>query len=169
MGFSVTIASTIVLIGLMTFVGATLTTMLYTINDLTILVNTLKDEKLNVDLEIEIVKIDASEIQFLVRNTGSKTIFLMDQGYKWNSIIISYNNTYWRPYLIEDYTVLEIKVSGTDVTFNFDDHRYVNPGEEAYIKVNLPPEAPEIPVNSTVTVVFASHYGVTAVKEGARV
>ena len=167
MGFSVTIASTIVLIGLIAFAGSLSTTMFCAINNVFVLLNTVSD-KSNVQLELEIVSVNASEIQFYVRNTGSKVIFLLDQGFKWNSAVVSYNNSFWRSYLIEDYTILEIKVTGTNVSFNVNTHSCVNPGEEVHIQASLPSGAPEIPINGTFIVVFASHYGVGAIKEGVR-
>ncbi len=75
---------------------------------------------------------------------------------------------HWLSYIIEDYTVLDVKVIDTQVSFNPSSHKFINPGEEARISFNLPEDAPAIPVGATVIIVFASHYGVTAQTEGVR-
>jgi len=168
MGFSVTAASAIILIGLITFVGVTTVSLLYAVNQLTVLLNTSPDKDSDVQIELDIVGINASSIQFYVENTGSKTIFLENQDYNWNSVIIAYRNNTWHSYLIEDFNVSEIKVQNSTVSFTVSDHMYINPGEEAKITVSLPVGAPDIPSNGTVIVVFISHYGVSAMKEGVR-
>ena len=168
MGFSTPVASAIILIGLIAFMGATSISLIYSINQLTILLNTTLKHDLDVQIELSIVDINASSVEFYVKNTGSKTIFLENQGFSWNSVIIAYRNNTWNSYLIEDYRVIEIKVENSAVTFNVSTHKYINPGEEARILVSLPEYAPRIPYNETVIVVFFSHYGVSAVKEGVR-
>ena len=168
MGFSVAAASAVILIGLITFVGVTTASLFYAINQLTILLNTLPNQDLDVQIELDRVNINASFVQFYVKNTGSKIIFLKNQDFNWNSVIIAYRNNTWHSYLIEDYTVSEIKVQNSTVSFNVSTHTYINPGEEAKIIVSLPTDAPNIPINGTVIVVFISHYGVSAMKEGVR-
>ena len=168
MGFSTPIASAIILIGLVTFMGVTFVSLTYSINQLTILLNTLVKENSNVQLELNIVSINASSIEFYVKNTGSKTIFLENRGFNWNSVIIAYRNNTWHSYLIENYRISEIRIQNSAVTFNASAHKYINPGEEAKIIASLPEYAPRIPYNETVIVVFFSHYGVSAVKEGVR-
>ena len=168
MGFSVAAASAVILIGLITFVGVTTASLFYAINQLTILLNTLPNQDLDVQIELDRVNINASFVQFYVKNTGSKIIFLKNQDFNWNTVIIAYRNNTWHSYLIEDYTVSEIKVQNSTVSFNVSTHMYINPGEEAKIIVSLPADAPNIPINGTVIVVFISHYGVSAMKEGVR-
>ena len=168
MGFSVAAASAVILIGLITFVGVTTASLFYAINQLTILLNTLPNQDLDVQIELDRVNINASFVQFYVKNTGSKTIFLKNQDFNWNSVIIAYRNNTWHSYLIEDYNVSEIKVQNSTVSFNVSTHMYINPSEEAKIIVSLPADAPNIPTNGTVIVVFISHYGVSAMKEGVR-
>ncbi len=168
MGFSVAAASAVILIGLITFVGVTTASLFYAINQLTILLNTLPNQDLDVQIELDRVNINASFVQFYVKNTGSKTIFLKNQDFNWNSVIIAYRNNTWHSYLIEDYTVSEIKVQNSTISFNPSTHTYINPGEEAKIIVSLPADAPNIPINGTVIIVFISHYGVSAMKEGVR-
>jgi len=168
MGFSVAAASAVILIGLITFVGVTTASLFYAINQLTILLNTLPNQDLDVQIELDRVNINASLVQFYVKNTGSKIIFLKNQDFNWNTVIIAYRNNTWHSYLIEDYTVSEIKVQNSTVSFNVSTHMYINPGEEAKIIVSLPADAPNIPTNGTVIVVFFSHYGVSAMKEGVR-
>ena len=169
MGFSVTIASTIVLIGLIAFAGATTASMLYILNDLTTLTNTLARQRLDVQIELNVTSVSNSTVYFYVKNTGSETIFLKNGSFNWNSVIVAYNNSVWHSYLIDDFAVLEIKVQGSSVSFNLSTHRFVNPGEEAQLRVDLPDGAPEIPPNGVVLIVFVSHYGVSAMGEGVRV
>lgn len=173
MGFSVTIASAIVLIGLVILFGSLSAVLVYSLNTLSDAtkeyVNRERD-KLDVRLELEIETINADSCIIKVRNLGSKTIFLKSQeNFQWNSIVISYqNNSHWLSYVIENYTVLDVKVIDTQVSFNPASHSFINPGEEARISFNLLEEAPAIPVGATVIIVFASHYGVTAQVEGVR-
>ncbi len=168
MGFSVAAASAVILIGLITFIGVVTASLLYAINQLIILLNTLPNQDLDVQIELDRVNINASLVQFYVKNKGSKTIFLKNQDFNWNSVIIAYRNNTWHSYLIEDYTVSEIKVQNSTVSFNPSTHTYINPGEEAKIIVSLPADAPNIPANGTVIIVFISHYGVSAMKEEVR-
>jgi len=168
MGFSVAAASAVILIGLITFIGVVTASVLYAINQLIILLNTLPNQDLDVQIELDRVNINASLVQFYVKNKGSKTIFLKNQDFNWNSVIIAYRNNTWHSYLIEDYTVSEIKVQNSTVSFNPSTHNYINPGEEAKIIVSLPADAPNIPTNGTVIIVFISHYGVSAMKEEVR-
>jgi len=173
MGFSVTIASTIVLIGLIILFSSLSAVLVYSLNTLS---DTTKEyvnrerDKLDVRLEMDIDSIADRSCTTTVKNLGTKTIFLQSQkGFKWNSMVISYqNNSHWLSYIIEDYTVLDVKVIDTMVSFNPASHSFINPGEEARISFNLPEEAPSIPNKATVIIVFASHYGVTVQAEGVR-
>lgn len=170
MGFSIVMSSTIILIGLIIFAGIMSTAMLSTLDALAHLRDlTLRNEgSSNVRIELLIEGIEASKISFYVRNTGSRSIFLMKEGYNWNSIVVSYRNVYWRSYILEEYSIVEIRVAGTNHTFNLDPHRSLDPNEEALIEAYLPAGAPEIPINGTVIIIFASHYGAVAVGEGVR-
>lgn len=175
MGFSVTIASTIVLIGLVILFGSFSAVLVYSLNTLS---DTTREylsherDKLDVRLELEIELIEVDSCTIIVKNLGAKTIFLKEQGdFQWNSIMVSYqNNSHWLSYVVEDYTVLEIRIPDTAPPLTFDPagHSFVNPGEEARISFNLPEDAPEIPNKAVVIIVFASHYGITAQAEGAR-
>jgi len=167
MGLSVSIASAIVLVGWIALAGAVSTSVLCTMNALGSMVNSASDDKikLGVQLGLNITSIEAREINFSVRNTGSREIFLRNGSFVWNSVIVCYNNSGWQTYLIENYTVLAINVTGTDISFDVASHTCIKPGEEAMIEAELPSEAPDIVQNSLVTVVFASHYGVGAVQE----
>lgn len=169
MGLSVSIASAIVFVGWIALIGAVSTSLLSTMNVLGSTMNSASDDKikLGVQLGLNITSIEAREINFSVRNTGSRDIFLRNQSFVWNSVIVCYNisDSQWQTYLIENYTVLAINVTGTDASFNMSSHSCIKPGEEASIEVDLPSEAPDIPPNSLVTAVFASHYGVSASKE----
>lgn len=173
MGFSVTIASGIILIGLIVLAGIIITTVFYSIDTLSTTAKMYADSernKLDVRLELNIGLIDERQITFNVTNLGSKTIFFKNQtGFQWNSIVISYqNNSLWLSYIIKNYTVLEVNVTDTQVSFDPSSHSFINPGEEARISFNLPEDAPAIPVGATVIIVFVSHYGITAQAEGVR-
>jgi len=167
MGLSVSVASTIILAGWIAFAGTVSTAILSNINDvLTLMESTSTDEiKVGVQLEINVTGLAPQEINFSVTNTGSKVIFLRNETYGWNSIIIAYNNTNWQTYLIDSYTVLAINISGTNISFDVLSHPCIKPGEEASIQAFLPVGAPDIAESSIVMVVFVSHYGVVALQE----
>jgi len=168
MGFSVTISSAIILISLIAVGGTLSGAMLYASFIIIPEVNTYVETQrtmLDIQIDLSIESINNRSCNITVSNTGSRTIF-MEDGHN-NTIIISYG-TPWIPFLVEDYDVLEIKVSGTNSTFDPNSHRYINPGEEARIEIHIPSYAPDIPLDATVIVVFASHYGVSTQAEGVR-
>jgi archaellum component FlaF (FlaF/FlaG flagellin family) len=167
MGLSVSIASAIVLAGWIAFIGAISTAMLSGVNSFGLLVNSMStnDVKLGVQLELNITNVESGQINLTVANTGSKDLFLQDESYAWNSIIVTYNDTGWQTYLIDNYRVLAIGVIGSDSSFSPASHHSINAGEQAFIQVKLPLGAPNIDIDSVVTVVFVSQYGVTAEQE----
>ena len=174
MGFSVTIASAIVLIGMIVLFGTIGAVLVYSLN---VLSDTAREylryerDKLAVKLDMEIETISQDSCTINVKNLGTRTVFLRDQeGFKWNTIMISYENnaTHWPSYPIENYTVLEVEITGTQTSFDPTDHNFINPGEEARISFDLPEGAPPIPNKATVIIVFASHYGIIAQAEGER-
>ncbi|MCS7387082.1 MAG: hypothetical protein NDF55_10235, partial [archaeon GB-1867-005] len=89
MGFSVAAASAVILIGLITFVSVAAASLLYSLNQLTLLLNKSVKQDTGVQIELQIVSINASSIEFYVRNTGSKTIFFKNQGFNWNSVVVA--------------------------------------------------------------------------------
>jgi archaellum component FlaF (FlaF/FlaG flagellin family) len=167
MGLSVSIASAIVLIGWIAFVGAISTAMLQTINAVGLQVNSTTDDKtrLSVRLQLDITSIENRALNFTVSNTGSREIFLRNETFAWNTVLLTYNNTDWITYMIENYTVLSINATGTTGSFNPTTHQSIKPGEQALINVQLPTSAPDILTNSVATVVFATHYGISAQQE----
>lgn len=167
MGLSVSIASAIVLIGWIAFVGAISTAMLQTINAVGYQVNSTTDDKtrLSVRLQLDITSIENRALNFTVSNTGSREIFLRNETFAWNTVLLTYNNTDWITYMIENYTVLSINATGTTGSFNPTTHQTIKPGEQALINVQLPTSAPDILTNSFATVVFATHYGISAQQE----
>lgn len=142
MGFSVTIASAIVLIGMIILFGSLFAVLVYSLNTLS---DTTKEyfnremDKFNVKLELEIESIEADSCTINVKNSGTKTIFLQNQeNFQWNSIVISYQtDSHWLSYIIENYTVLEVRITGTQVSFEPTNHSFINPGEEARISFNV--------------------------------
>jgi len=167
MGLSVSIASAIVLVGWIAFIGAISTALLTTMNNVGTLANSpsTNEVKLNVQLSLTITDAESRSLNFSVQNTGSLAVFLRNETFAWNSVIITYNNTAWQTYLVDNYTVLAIDPIGTNDSFDLTSHQSINPGEQALIQVNLPSSAPDIQIGSVVDVVFASNYGVIARQE----
>ena len=167
MGLSVSIASAIVLIGWIAFIGAISTALLTTMNNIGTLANSPSSDevKLSVQLSLTITSVESRSLNFSVQNTGSLAVFLRNETFAWNSVIITYNNTDWQTYLIDNYTVLAITPIGTNESFDVASHQSINPGEQALIQVSLPSSAPDIQIGSVVDVVFASNYGVVARQE----
>ncbi|MBS7608820.1 hypothetical protein KEJ52_06505 [Candidatus Bathyarchaeota archaeon] len=173
MGFSVTITSSIILIAMFTLSTSFLVAAFQNLKDISQIAEqyiSREREKLDVALQLEIKFLNATVCMFILKNAGSRTVFFKDQtGFRWNTVIVSYeSNSFWASYEIEDYTVLEVKVSNSSYTFPPEKHPYVDAGEEALILFSLPKGAPEIPINGLVSVVFVSHYGVTAKAEAVR-
>jgi archaellum component FlaF (FlaF/FlaG flagellin family) len=173
MGFSVTLASAIVLIGFLAIFASFMTALFQGIQELSYVADdyvSREREKIDVNLQLTVDDVDAASCNATVKNIGSKTIFLKSQnGFSWNTIMMSYGNgSQWQSYPIEEYEILDIKVSGTNSSFNPTSHSYVNPGEEMHLAFSIPSGAPEISVQSVVSVTFASHYGVTASGEAVR-
>lgn len=173
MGFSVTITSSIILIVLLVTSSTFMITVFQGLKEISYIAEDYvnrKREKLDVALQLEVYPINATSCNVTVKNVGSKTIFFEDQaGYKWNTIILSYgNNSFWTSYSIENYDILEVRVSGTNYVFTPNSHNYTEAGEEARIFFSIPDGAPEIPLNGLVSVVFVTHYGVVARGEAVR-
>lgn len=167
MGFSVTIASAIILIGLLVTFSSGSVVVFQGLKEISYAAKDYfnrERERLDVQLQLEVEAVNASSCNITVKNMGCKTIFLRSQnGFQWNTILLSYiNNSGWQSYMIEQYDILEVKVSNTSYSFNSSSHNFINPGEEALISFNIPAEAPE----GVVSVAFATHYGVTAKAEG---
>jgi archaellum component FlaF (FlaF/FlaG flagellin family) len=173
MGFSVTLASAIVLIGFLAIFASFNAALFQGVKELSHIAEdyvSREREKIDVNLQLTVDSVDAASCNVTVKNIGSKTVFLRSQdGFSWNTIMMSYGNgSNWQSYPIEDYEILDVKVSGTDSSFNPASHSYVNSGEEMHLMFNIPNGAPEIPVQGVVSVTFASHYGVTASGEAVR-
>jgi archaellum component FlaF (FlaF/FlaG flagellin family) len=166
-GLSVSIASAIVLVGWIAFIGAISTGMLQTINEVGLQVNSTTDDKirLGVQLQLSITSIENRTVNFTVSNTGSREIFLRNEKFAWNTVLLTYNNTDWITCMMENYTVLSINATGTTGSFNPTTHHSIKPGEQALINIQLPTSAPDITTNSFTTVVFATYYGISAQQE----
>ncbi len=173
MGFSVTLASAIVLIGFLAFFGSFSAALVQGVKELSYAAeNYVSRERqtIDVNLQLTVDDVNATSCNATVKNIGSKTIFLKSQdGFNWNTIMVSYgNSSQWQSYSIEDYEIVDVKVSGTNSSFNPASHCYVNSGEEVRLAFSVPSGAPEISLQSVVSVTFASHYGVTASGEAIR-
>ncbi len=171
MGVSVGIASFIVLIGFVAVFSTVCTAFFTSVQDVSYAANdyiSSQKDKINTQMQLTVDSVASASSAVTIKNVGSKTIFLQSSdGYNWNTIILSYGSgSEWHSYTIESYTISEIKVIGTNTTFNTETHDYVNPGEQVRITLNLPSGAPEIVSQDIVSVTFASHYGTTASSEG---
>jgi archaellum component FlaF (FlaF/FlaG flagellin family) len=167
MGFSVGLASFIVLIGFVAIFSAVSTAFFTNMQELTFAANDYMNnqkDKMDTQMQLTIDSVSATTCSVTVRNVGTKTVFLQNtDGYNWNTIILSYgDNDQWNSYTIETYTIIEIKVTATNATLNPATHKYINPGEQVTISVDVPGGAPAIASQDVVSVTFASHYGVTA-------
>jgi archaellum component FlaF (FlaF/FlaG flagellin family) len=161
MGFSVVIASFIVLIGFVAVFSTVATVMFTSTQDLTFAANeyiTKQQDKINTQMQLSVDSVGASQCQITIRNVGSKTIFFHNSnGY----------STQWHSYTIETYNIQAIKITSTNTTINPATHNFVNPGEQASILVNLPGGAEPISSQDIVSVTFASYSGAAASSEGA--
>lgn len=171
MGFSVVAASAIALTGLLIFAGLMATIVPLMMSAVAGLSQTIRNYN-SIDsgarIEISVDGVDGVSIRFYLRNLGPKTIFFRRGSYDWNTILVSYRSGFWRTYLLDNYAILEKRLIDSNYTLSVEGSLSLNPGEEALIEAYLPPGAPEIPVNGTVTVVFVSHYGSVAVSRGVR-
>lgn len=170
MGFSVTITSSIILIVMFALASTLLITIFQGFREVSYAAGEhlrLEREKSEVALQLSVDSANATSCTLTVKNVGSKVIFLERQnGFSWNTIILSYSDgTKWYSYPIENYQVLEVRVSNTSYTFDPASHPYINPGEEATIFLNIPQGFPEIPGGGLVSAVFVTHYGVAAYAE----
>ncbi len=165
-GISSIIGSAIILITFLTIIGTTfLTFYVYSKENIDILRKYIQNERIRMEvlLTLNILNIENKSIIASVKNIGSRTIFLEPN---WNDVIVYYKtNDVWSSYLVNyNYSV---RIIDSDIFFQ-DNHKYINPGEEAILNIQLPEYAPEIPENTPVIVVFVSHYGISAIGEGFR-
>jgi len=169
MGLSVSMASAIIFTGMVIFIGLLSSSLLYGLHYYTDLV-VYDPYKVKSRLDVTILSVTNSSVELSVVNSGPATVFLVSEGgYVWSSVIISYrSDSNWNTYLIEDYEVLEINVTGTNVSFNPSTHQFINPGETARIRASVPSGAPEIEVGSPVIAVFTSRFGEVAEDEWVR-
>jgi len=169
MGLSAPIASAIVLTGIVIFIGSVSSSLLYGLYCFTDLV-TYDQYRVKSKLDLNVLSVTNDSVEISVANSGQETVFLVSEGgYRWSSVIISYRSgSALNTFLVEDYEVLEINVTDTDVSFNPSTHQFINPGETARIRAVIPAGAPEIEVGSPVTVVFSSRFGEAAKGEGVR-
>jgi len=171
MGISTPIASAIVLAGVVVFISSISSSLLYGLCYFTEMVYSCDQTcKIKSRLELSISSVTNESLKILVNNLGPETIFLISgRGYNWNSIIISYRaNSAWKTYLVDNYEVLEINVTDTNLSFNPSTHPFIRPGETAKIRVDIPEGAPEIEAGSPLIVVFASRFGEVTECEGVR-
>ncbi|MHA1632566.1 MAG: hypothetical protein ACTSXC_07165 [Candidatus Freyarchaeota archaeon] len=171
MGVSTPIASAIVLAGVVVFIGSISSSLLNGLCYFTDMISSCDQAfKVKSRLELSILSVTNNSVEILVNNLGPETVFLVSEGgYNWSSIIISYrSNSAWKTYLVDNYEVLEINVTSTDLSFDPSTHPFVNPGETARIRADMPEGAPEIEVGSPLVAIFTSRFGEVAECEGVR-
>ena len=170
MGLSTPIAISIVFIGILAFISSVFGLLVNTMHTLVEVTSHINDWGSGYTrIEISNITVSNDTIEMLVKNLGSRTIHLIKHGYSWCSLIISYNTTLgWITYLIDNYTVSNITVLGTNVTYSSSKHNFINPGEGAWIIAGIPEGAPEIPNSSPVMVVFSTRFGEVAAYEVVR-
>jgi len=164
MGFSAPIASGVVLIAFTIAVATLFQALVVEVQTLYQLINekiAQEIDGLGVAFQLSNISIDVAggKLNFTIKNTGSKEIFLKNQGSLRNDVIIAYNTAdgAWRSQVVE-YEVLEVRITGTEKVFDPASHLYLAPGEEVVIGV----EVGYLEPGSVLIIVFASHYGVTA-------
>lgn len=173
MGFSITITSSIILIVLLAVSSSFLIAVFQGLKEMSYIAKEYVNrerETFDVALELTVDSVNATSCNVTVKNTGAKVIFLRNQtGFNWNTIILSYTgDSLWKSYSIEEYEIIEVRVSETNYTFNPESHSFINSGEEALLSFSIPNEAPEIPSQGLVCVVFVTHYGVSVKGEAVR-
>jgi predicted RecA/RadA family phage recombinase len=165
-GSSSIVSGSIVLIGLLMFTAA-LSLSLYSFAEGSVdtLKHALDAEKMRVGTSLELTVLDVGErnVTALVRNTGSTTVFLKPG---WNDLIVYYSAGGQQLSYLAAFNAT-VRVTGSQTIFS-SEHNFINPGEEAVVVAKLPESAPDILSGSTVVVVFASHYGVSAVGEAVK-
>lgn len=169
MGISTTVATAIVFIGLLTFVSSILGLLFNTTYLLMEIYSNVNYDVVRTRIEISDVTVSNDSIVMLIKNLGPGVIHLVNYGYSWCSIVISYNSSLgWVTYLIDNYVVNNITVLNTDVSYSLPEHSFINPGEGAWITARIPEGAPEIMSNSPVVIVFSTRFGEVAMYEVVR-
>lgn len=165
-GLSNVISGSIVLVGLLTVLGA-LFLSIHTISQGSMEAwrQALENEKARMEtsLELNVAEIGDRSVTVLVKNRGSTTVFLKPG---WNDLIIYYEGGgRWTSYMVSFNAT--VRVAGSQAFFP-STHNFINPGEEAVLVAQVPDGAPDIVSGSTVVVVFVSHYGVSASGEAVK-
>jgi len=166
-GISTPVAASIVFIGFLVFISSVfglLINTMHTLVEVTSHTNYLDNAYTRI--EISNITVSNDTIEMLVKNLGPKTIHLVKYDYSWCSLIVSYNSSLgWVTYLIDNYTISNITVLDTSVTYSPSEHPFINPGEGAWIIAKLPEGTLEIPDSSPVIVVFSTRFGEIATYE----
>ena len=167
MSISTPVAASIVFIGILAFISSVFGLLINTMHTFVEVTSHISDwGSAYTRIEISNITVSNDTIEMLVKNLGPRAIHVIKYGYSWCSLIISYNSTLgWVTYLIDDYTVSNITVLGTNVTYSPSEHDFINPGEGAWIIARAPEGAPEIMGGSPVVVVFSTRFGEVATYE----
>lgn len=158
---SIPVAAMIVYIGVMVFTASIISSVISTMQVLMELTSNIDTyhEKVYTRIEIANLSISNDTINLLIKNLGPETVFLVDQGYRWCSLIVSYySEDGWVTYLLDEYEVAYIVALGSNVSYGAG-RSFINPGEGAWLIAKLPDGAPEIAGGLPVTVVFSTRFG----------
>lgn len=167
MGISTPVAASIVFIGILVFISSAFGLLINTMHLLVEIASHVNyGDKVYTRIEISNITVSNVSVKMLVKNLGPEVIHIIKYGYSWCSLIISYNSSLgWVTYLIDDYTINNITVLNTNVTYSPSEHSFINPGEGAWITARLPKGAPEIIDGSPVMIVFSTRFGEVAMYE----
>jgi len=147
LGLSVPIAAAIVLIGATVFMASAAnmaTNIMQSLIDLTSNINDCC--RVYCRIEITNATILNDTMVLLVKNYGPEEVLLVDQGYDWCSLIVSYNSTEgWVTFLLDGHYSATAPL--------------IYPGEEVMITAGLPNGAPEAIEGSPFIIVFSTRFG----------
>lgn len=165
MGVSVPVSAIIIFIGTAAFIASSINLATNIMQSLMELTSSLDGHRNRAYTRIEIcnAKVSNGTIILFIKNFGPETIFLVDQGYRWCSLIISYNSTKgWITYLIEDYDVAGKIILSSNSAYGSSQCGSINPGEGAWITAKMPDGAPEVIGGSPITIIFSTGLGETS-------
>ncbi|MBS7640636.1 MAG: hypothetical protein QXJ19_03275 [Candidatus Bathyarchaeia archaeon] len=165
MGVSAPIVTMIVFIGAIAFTASTANII---VNAMQLLIELTSSINIEYDgaytrIEISNATVVNGVITLLIKNFGPETVLLVDQGYKWCSLAITYNSVRgWITFLLDEYEVASIIMLNSNVSRSYSGRISINPGEGAYITARLPDEAPKMIAGSPIIIVFSTRFGDTS-------
>lgn len=162
MGAGTPIAAMVILIGAITLMASMTslaTNSMHALTELTLTING-QHSRAYTRIELSNATLSGDTITLLVKNFGPEVVFLVDRGYKWCSLIISYCSAIgWVTYLLDNYVVLNVTILSSNATYYALNRHFIGPGEGAWITARLPSGAPEIPCGSPAIIIFSTGFG----------